>query len=437
MKLVLHTLRRAAGLPALLTLIAIGPVPALAAAVAEPLDTLEFVPQSYDTNAVWRPPGTPERQIVFDEWLAAPIGDRLLTDPDQWTARNGESRLEVRMDYNRVDALRMGAGWQAQAPETMAPRFGARLEYAFGRERTLYGMQLEQPLVPFAWLSIGVSLVRRTDHAELEQVSDIENTLALLLGRQDYRDYYEREGFGGYLASRLNGISTLSAHLRSDTFRSLETITGTGSLLHRDRELRQNPPIAAGRARTASLRLERLAHRTERSRAGFYHWLDYEQAGGRLGGDFRYTRLLGDARSVVRLSPATTLALRIVGGSALSGALPAQRAFLVGGVDGLRAHPFGHFRGDQMALAQAEYTAGLWRLRSAGFEGGLHAIAFLDAGRAWSNPDHSWDLRNQRLALDGGFGLGTSEDNLRVYFAKNLRDADSPLVISARLQRPF
>ena len=34
-------------------------------------------------------------------------------------------------------------------------------------------------------------------------------------------------------------------------------------------------------------------------------------------------------------------------------------------------------------------------------------------------------------------GVGTAEDNLRVYFARNLRQPDSGFVVSARLQRPF
>ena len=60
-------------------------------------------------------------------------------------------------------------------------------------------MQLEQPLLPPARLALGVSAVRRTDHSELQQVDDAENSLALLFARQDYRDYFEREGFGAYL----------------------------------------------------------------------------------------------------------------------------------------------------------------------------------------------------------------------------------------------
>ena len=42
------------------------------------------------------------------------------------------------------------------------------------------------------------------------------------------------------------------------------------------------------------------AHRTGRTRAGLYHWIELERAGGGLGGDFGYTRLLADVRSVLQ-----------------------------------------------------------------------------------------------------------------------------------------
>jgi hypothetical protein len=385
-------------------------------------DSLESDPETLESGA----------------WLRAPFGDDLLTDPDAWAAR-GEfpHRVDPLLDYNRVDQLRLGLRLQAQtASEPWMPRVGARIEYAFGRKRTLYGAQLEQPLLPNGRLAIGASMVRVTDHSELHQVDDLENSLALLFGRQDYRDYFEREGFGGYLATRLPGISTVSAHLRRDEYRSLPLRTGTQSWFHRDRELRDNPAILEGEAHRASLRSERLAHRTRRTRAGLYHWIEIEEAGGRLGGDFHYRRVLADVRSVVRLSPATTLALRAVAGATTRGELPPQREFTAGGVDGLRAHAFSVYRGDQVALAQAEYNVGLWTIQRGGLEGGLHAIAFVDVGRAWRNAD-GWNPQDQRFAVDGGFGLGTSEDNLRIYVAKNLQDPDAAVVLSARLQRPF
>lgn len=413
-----------------------------AAARTAPRDSLPYDPPASDA-AHWAR-ATPEslasepEALETGQWLRAPFGDDLLTDPDAWAARmRGFTRGDPLLDYNRVDQARVGMRVQVQSPEHLAPRVGARIEYAFGRERSLYGVQIEQPLLPRGRLSVGVSFGRNTDHSELHQVEDWENSLALLFGRQDYRDYFEREGFGAYLATRVPSVSTVSLHVRSDQYRSLPALVDTRSWFNRGRELRPNPPIEEGEAHRLSVRLERVAHRTRRTRAGLYHWIELEAAGGRLGGDFRYRRILGDVRSVIRLSPATSLALRAVAGATPSGDLPVQREFTVGGVDGLRAHEFSQYRGDRVALLQAEYTVGLWRLTHGAFEAGLHVIAFLDAGRAWDAPGHSWNLGDQRLASDGGFGLGTAEDNLRVYFAKNLQDPDSNFVISARLQRPF
>jgi len=422
---------------AILAALALATAGASDAAAQAVSDKLSFAPAPDDSGAA------SDTILVdiddgSDEWLRTPFGDHLLMDVDEWAERSrGVSHFSLPMAYNRVDSYRLGVGYQAQAPETMYPRVGARLEYAFQRERTLYGLQVEQPLLRRGRLALGVSTVRVTDHSELQQVGELENSLAMLFGRIDYRDYFEREGYGAYLASRLGWLSTLSLHARSDDYRSLTTRGGTGSIFYRDRELRPNPPIDEGESRRAIVRFERVTHRTSRTRAGLYHWLELEFAGRDLGGDFDYTRLLADVRSVVRLSPATTLALRMVGGSNLDGRLPAQRTFTVGGVDGLRAHRTAQFRGDQIALGQMEYTIGLWRMKANVFEGGLHAIVFLDTGTAWFNSDGDWDLGGQHFAVDGGFGLATAEDNLRVYFARDLQDAGGDIRISVRLQRPF
>lgn len=397
-----------------------------------------------DSSSVFEfPPSSEEHGPAANDefgdgrWLRTPFGDRLLTDPDVWRGRAHGRDVGLALDYNRVDALRLGASYEVQDPSTMEPRVGARMEYAFGRDRVLYGAQIEQPLAPPGRLALGVTMVRRTDHSDLQQVDDLENSLALLFGRQDYRDYFEREGFGAYLSWRVPDFSTVSVHARSDRYRSLPLSDQTRSWFHAQRPLRDNPAIDEGTAHSMTLRLERLAHRTRRTRAGLYHWIELERAGRGLGGDFTYTRALADVRSVVRLSPATTLTLRAVGGHSLDGTLPRQKEFTVGGVDGLRAHAFDQYRGDRLALVQAEYDVGLWRLRTHGFAGGLHAIAFVDAGRAWRASGPGFDLGRQHVQADGGFGIGTAEDNLRVYFAKNLQDPGSAFVISARLQRPF
>lgn len=378
-----------------------------------------------------------------DVWLRTPFGEGLLTDPEVWrSARRGHWDLEdnvaarMRLSYNRVDRLRVGMGLEVQDPQTLAPRLGTRFEYALDRRRFLYGVQVEQPLAPPGRVALGVSMVRRTDHSELQQVDDFENSLALLFGRVDYRDYFEREGFGTYLSWRVPDFSTISLHWRADDYRSLRAYLNTVSWLNRDRELRDNPSIDEGRAVTVALRLERLAHRTHRTRAGVYHWIESEWTGQGLGGDFTYTRLLGDVRSVVRLTPMSTLAVRMVGGHTPHGALPRQKQFTLGGVDGLRAQPFGRFRGDQLALIQAEYQIELGRLARGGWQGAFQLIAFLDAGRAWTAPQR-WDIGRQHIQTDAGFGLAASEDRMRVYFARDLQSRDGRWLVSLRLQRPF
>ena len=406
-------------------------------AVDEVPDTLDFLTRPYDSFD-W--PDEPEAEPADEghEWMQAPIGDGLLTDPDQWRQRPGARFRNVTLfgSYNRADRLRLGLGFQLQVHEPMAPRLGARLDYAFGRDRALYGFQLEQPVIPPGRISVGASLVRRTDHHELHQVPDAENTAALLFGRQDYRDYWEREGIGGYVAWRVPDFSNVSVHLRRDEYRTLAD-RGASSWFHRGRFLRPNPAIDDGEAHTVALRLERNVHTTHLTRAGTYHWIEAEWAGRGLGGDFTYTRLLADVRGVLRLSPATTLMLRAVAGHTPGGTLPAQKAFPVGGVDGLRAHAFAQYRGDQAMLLQAEYIIGIWKLRTGAFEGGLHAIAFVDAGRAWSDPRHRWSVGGQEIQVDGGVGIAAAEDKLRIYFAKDLRQTGSDFVISARLHRPF
>lgn len=374
-----------------------------------------------------------------NEWLRAPMGDHLLDHPDTWESHHrwGSSKTDLILAYDRVDLVRYGLHFQAQRPETMLPRLGARLEYATGRKTTLYGVQLEQPLQRTARLAFGVGLVRRTEHPELHLVEDLENSLALLFTRTDYRDYFEREGAGAYVSWRVPDFSTVSLHTRDDEYRSLSVNRDVESLFRQQRDLRENPAIDDGRSRSLLLRLERLERRTTTTRAGLYHWIELERSGGGMGGDFDYTRLLADVRSVVRLSPATSLSLRAVVGSGAGGTLPRQKRFGVGGVDGLRGHALNFETGNQVALAQAEYTMGLWALAAEGFEAGLHAIAFADMGTAWDNPDNRWDVTRQRFTTDVGFGLAFSEDEMRFYVARDLSDPSAEYVWAFRLKRPF
>ncbi len=422
---------------------AVDPVPrapVLAPAPAPPADSGMVFQSVSDstTDDRDRPVRMRARPADQGEWWRAPFGDELITHPDPWRARaaRGHSVVDLGLDYNRADLLRYGASYQLQQPETMYPRLGALVEYATGRRRTQYGVQVEQPLLPTARFVLGVDLSRRTDHGDLQQSGDAENSLLLLLAHEDWRDYFEREGAGAYLSWRVPDFSTVSVHWRRDRYRSLATARHVVAWFNQDRELRANPAIDDGDAHSVLLRLERLTHHTRRSRGGLYHWIELERAGGSLGGDFDFTRALGDVRSIVRLSPAATLALRTVGGTALQGTLPLQKQFVLGGVDGLRGHPYGSFRGDNVLLGQAEYSIGIQAFDMRPHRDGLRALLFADAGTAWNRATQG-ELSAQRIAVDGGVGVGTTDEDFTVTFARNLQDPDSRFVVTLRLQRPF
>jgi hypothetical protein len=413
-------------------------------------DTLEFAPAPPDeeeespdsTRIVWTDEEAIEETYPHHhDWQSfphTPYGEHILMDADEWLWRRGDHHAGgLRVDYNRVDQLRIGISAQVDPQRDLLPRIGALVEYSDGRNRALYGVQIEQPLADRGRFSIGGSMARLTEHNELQQTEDWENSLALLFARQDYRDYYEREGFGGYVSSRLGELTTLSVHLRQDQWRSVELRPGTVSWFNTGVPLRDNPAIDDGETRTLTVRLERLTRRLAAPRAGLYHWIALETAGGKLGGDFKYTRGLADLRGVIRLSPATTFAARALAGVTFDGVLPRQRAFTLGGVDGLRAHNFAAFQGDQAVLLQGEYALDLWMLRRGWYHGGLRVLVFTDAGTAWNNGGQGWDVNRQQLAVDGGFGFATDDDNLRIYFAQNFQEPRPDFNVMVRLQRPF
>lgn len=416
----------------------------------EPPDTLFFTPLEPDSaeadsgRLIWvdeEAVDTDEEEpLPMDRWNhpRTPYGEHILRDRGLRIGyRGGANSFAFLFDYNRVDLFRSGVNIQFDDEDSSLPRFGATVDYAWGRLEWLYGLQLEQPILDDRRLSVGVLLVKKTDHGILQQTGDVENSLALLFARQDYRDYFEREGYGGYLRSRILGFTTISVHARQDRYRSLPLDTGTDSWFNKDIPLRDNPAITEGEGHTVALRFARQARDPVRSRSGITHWIEVEKAGGNLGGDFAYTRGFADLRGVLRLSPASEFAVRAIAGTTLDGTLPPQKGFALGGVDGLRAHNTATMKGDQALLLQAEYDLALWSLRRRNFRGGLHALLFVDAGKAWSNGGRGWDVGDQKLEVDGGFGIAGADDGIRVYFAQNLKDPRPDLNVSLRLQRAF
>ena len=48
-----------------------------------------------------------------------------------------------------------------------------------------------------------------------------------------------------------------------------------------------------------------------------------------------------------------------------------------------------------------------------------------------------WFLDRRRMAWNAGLGVGTTDETLRVYFARDLRAKRSPLQVTVRIARSY
>ena len=330
----------------------------------------------------------------------------------------------IRVRYNRVDGPTPTFGAAFQPARAPAPVLFAEGTYAFSRKRPLYEAGFEAPVGDRPWLQIGGSVYRRTATEDDWIVTEGENTIFALLARTDYRDHYESEGWHGYVAWSPGSDFSVRGGARFESQASLSVNTRI-SLTGRHAEFRANPPIEDGDEQAFTVGC-RIGPAKLPIRGGAHGEAHYERSGPPLEGEFEYGRLRGAIRNRIRLSPTQDFRVRLIAGSTLTGALPAQKIWHVGGIGTLRGHDFKTYAGDQFFVANAEFYQ---RARK-----NVYAFTFLDTGAAWFGRDN---LGRQRPAVDLGLGVRIAEGPAALTVAKNLRDENSKLRVGVRLGDRF
>ena len=403
--------------------------------------------------------------------------------------------------YNRVEGWSFAVGPRIQR----APSWGKINIDAFAIVRTaapiVWGDQslghqanVEVQFGKPIGVAVGGQLFNAVAPTESWQMGSGEIGLASFLLHRDFRDYYARHGSEVYV--RLQGgndvdltftLSDEQWHARRDR--------DPFSLFRGGDPWRANPVMDAGGMHLFTTRLRVDTRETEGSRwAGWYVNLELEQGAGRLtraGAPIatllplkpepvNYSRAFIDVRRFDRISPSTSVALRVVGGGWMGGdALPTERKLSVGGTGTLPGYGFREVlagadvfqcsRGfaqagtpaqcDRIALAQIElrsdFLAGLlrddgpedwWR---PGFNLQAQWVLFADAGRGWRTDD----VKSSAVggSGDAGYrtgipplnsfksdiGLGVDFGSFGVYWAKAINDASEPARFFVRLQRRF
>ena len=353
--------------------------------------------------------------------------------------------------YNRVEGLFLGLNYP-QKYYWNDDKFSlfASGGYGFKSHRWRGGIGASQQFgIENRIFEIGTEIHSLTDTKDQWIIDIEENNLAAIILRDDYRDYFGREGFsiwsGFYKKWMRTDLQFQIAYL-NDQYESLERRTNW-SIFGGDKIFRENPNIEEGRMK--SILTSFKIHSTQSQRIFTSGWsasISIEAAGRAFGGNYDFNSYTIDLRRYQPITRYSNLNIRFRTASATND-VPVQKSFELGGLSTLPAYRFKEFTGNRMLLANAEYLINgkmlddveffpSWLLRN------LNIIIFADAGYI-SNVDKDasvikgfQDINSKNLHSDWGIGIGTRDAKLRLGFAWRT-DKSSPPMVFLRLNRPF
>ena len=353
--------------------------------------------------------------------------------------------------YNRVEGLFLGLN----SPKDYSWNYhDIRLfgsgGYGFAAHRWRYnGGIAEQFGTGSHMFEFGAEGHSFTDSDDKWIVSQSENNVAALLTRDDYRDYFGREGFSVWTGFYRKPVASWSYNLQVayliDRYESLDRITNW-SVFGGDKVFHDNPAIDEGHMKSilATLEIQKLQERKIFT-SGWTSAFSFEHSSPSLRSDFDFDRYLADIRRYQPFSSYDNLNLRVRAGAA-TGNVPAQKILAIGGISTLPAFGYKDFAGNRLLLANAEYLVNgkmfddaelfpSWLLRN------MNLILFMDAGYVSSVADNSIvkgfeNLNASTVKSDWGFGFGTRDAKFRLGFAWRM-DISEPVHAFIRFERPF
>jgi hypothetical protein len=368
---------------------------------------------------------------------------------EDWRREWGHSHFTVRSDwnYNRVEGLPVQFGPVIETAGRNPTRFEAlaiwRTEVSspWDTEDLGYTVRAEQFLGGHRDLRLGASLRSVIDPIENWQMNRAEAALSTFVVHQDYRDWFKREGWSGYLkyAPRATGLSA-TVEYRDEEHIS-EAARDPWTIFENSDDWRLQPLVAEGDFRSLRGVLE-LDRRNDDDFAtnGFFVRGEITQGlsgslqlpvvvltpngpAGPIAFDEQFTSGLIDARVYRPVGRDATLSFRVVAGGALNDLpLPPQFQHALGGAGSMPGYPsfsqdcgarsntvtrasngteffFPYYGCDRMALFSAEYRGGFdfhwggpdvwdedddwhWDV-----DASPNWVVFFDAARGWAHDE--------------------------------------------------
>jgi hypothetical protein len=197
-----------------------------------------------------------------------------------------------------------------------------------------------------------------TDTKDKWIISLHENTAAALLIHEDFRDYFERNGYTLHIAyySKNDYLKNeLKFAYLADAYDSL-TNKVDWAIFSGGKEFRINPAIDPGKMRSmiASGGVSTISN-TSHGPEGWSLYASAEFAKKNLGGEFEFGQYILDLRRFQPLGKYDNFNIRLRAGTS-DGNLPPQKMFELGGFGTMNAFPFKSEIGNRMLLINAEFN---------------------------------------------------------------------------------
>jgi hypothetical protein len=349
--------------------------------------------------------------------------------------------------YSPVDGFNPAIGFQSTIFDTSRfnhTYWGGYVTYKFAADRPGYSFGLERPFLGDGVLQVGASLQDMSASDDRWRMSAGEQALVAFGFRNTFRDYYRRKGYQVHAAVRPFAQHEWLVAWRDEE--QLPLVNQTDYGLFRDSHpFRSNAAAASGDARAVlagyTFDSRGLMHETpgERFRRHQldslfgsmppeepgvrFEWIS-EFAPAALEHDFDFSRHVVNVRGWRELSPSRMVGARIIAGFS-DGVLPPQRQFALGGIGSVRGYAFKESVGERMLLVNGEFRQRIGR------SGGLHALAFFDAGRVY---DPIGGATDEWLE---GVGVGLGIGGARIELGWRLDDVPGSLQVLFRLGPTF
>jgi len=355
---------------------------------------------------------------------------------------------DVVFRYNRVEGLFFGFGsekryfWDGSRKVTGYGSFG--YGFASHKWRMQLGLDRQFAASDNVLYEIGGEAHSLTDTKDEWIMPLLENNLAALLFHEDFRDYYQREGFSLHSARYTKDaeVSTMiDVRYLNDRYASLSTRAQWA--LFGGNSFRANPVFDAGTMKSISVSagvstVEKYRYRIE----GWNLFAHGEYGGNELGGNFDFTQAMIDIRRFQPLSDDDQINLRIRA-AALQGDTIAQKDFQLGGANTMPAYGYKEFSGNRMLLANLEYRINGELIDELFyFPNSLSLIAFGDAGivttvnTKWAVYEGFTSLPRSEVRSDYGAAIAWHDGDARLGFAWRT-DKKAPVSVFFRLNKAF